>query len=96
MRLAEQVFLHDSLACLDLLDAEARGVCAKSRREWSLVFTEDFLDLAGFDAHARVVFYREAHAWAFREGIFEDADRAMLGATHAVGGTISQDPGIEA
>ena len=42
MRLAEQILLHDSLACLDLLEAEARGACSRSRREWSLMFTEDF------------------------------------------------------
>jgi thiopeptide-type bacteriocin biosynthesis protein len=85
MRLAEQIFLHDSLACLDLLDAEARGACVRSRREWSLVFTEDFLDLLGLDDAARVRFYRDAHAWAFREGLFEDADRQQLDARyHAV------------
>jgi len=82
MRLAERVFFHDSLACLDRLDAEARGDCARSRREWSLTFTDDFLELVGLDDAARVAFYRDAHQWAFREGIFEEADRAKLEARY--------------
>ena len=34
MALAEQIFLHDTLACLDLIGAERRGLLAKSRREF--------------------------------------------------------------
>jgi lantibiotic biosynthesis protein len=78
MRLAERIFFHDSLACLDRLDAEANGACARSRREWSLAFIEDMIDLIGLDAEARIDFYRDAHAWAFREGLFEEQDRGTL------------------
>lgn len=82
MRLAEGVFLHDSLACLALLEAETRGALGKSRREWSLVFTEGFLDLLDLDATARREFYREGHRWAFREEVFRDEDRPRLEARY--------------
>jgi lantibiotic biosynthesis protein len=78
MVLAEQLFLHDSVACLDLLDVEARGLLLTSRREYSLVFTERFLTLFGFDESRRRQFYLEGHAWAFRDGVFRDEDRPRL------------------
>jgi thiopeptide-type bacteriocin biosynthesis protein len=78
MELAEQMFLHDSVACLELLEAEARGLLGKSRREYSLVFTERFLDLFGFDGSQRRQFYLEGHAWAFRDGVFREDDRPRL------------------
>ncbi len=65
MRLSEQVFLHDSLAVLELIDAERRGLLAKSRREYSLALVESFLDLLRFDRERRVAFYRQGYAWAF-------------------------------
>ena len=78
MRIAEQIFTHDSLACLGFLEAEARGECARSRREWSLAFVEDFLELLDLTDAGRAAFYRTGHEWAFREGIFEEADRDRL------------------
>ena len=45
MALAEQIFFHDSVACLDLIEADRQGALAKSRREFVLVITERFLDL---------------------------------------------------
>src|SRR5262245_54423190 len=78
MRLAEQIFFHDSLACLDVLEAERRGACAKPRREYSLAFTERFLALLKFDAAQRVAFYHAGHAWAFRDGVFREDDRPKL------------------
>ncbi len=78
MRLAEQLFTHDSLACLDLLEAEEQGRLGASRREWSLVFTERFLDLFGFDAARRLEFYRSGHEWAFRDGSFREEDLPRL------------------
>src|SRR5438477_9487702 len=91
MRLAERIFTHDSLACLDLLEAEARGACARSRREWSLTFVEDFLDLLDLNDTGRAAFYRAAHEWAFREGIFEGADRDTLESRYR-----ALRPGLEA
>jgi len=78
MELAERLFLHDSLACLAVLEAEAQGLLRTSRREYSLMFTERFLDLFDFDASRRRQFYLEGHAWAFRDGVFRDEDRARL------------------
>lgn len=78
MELAERIFLHDSAACLELLEAEARGLLGKSRREYSLMFTERFLDLFGFDGSRRREFYLEGHAWAFRDGVFREEDRPRL------------------
>ncbi len=91
MRLAERIFTHDSLACLELLEAEAQGVCGRSRREWSLAFVEDLLDAFELDDAGRAAFYRFAHAWAYREGIFEHADRDTLDARYR-----SLRPGLEA
>jgi thiopeptide-type bacteriocin biosynthesis protein len=82
MRLAEQIFQHDSLACLDLLALERAGHLAVSRREYSMAFTERFLDLFGFDAEARQQFYREGCAWAFRDGTFREDDRPRLEARY--------------
>jgi thiopeptide-type bacteriocin biosynthesis protein len=78
MELAERIFLHDSLACLELLDAEARGLLGKSRREYSLMFTERFLDLFGLEGSLRRQFYLEGYAWAFRDGVFREEDRPRL------------------
>ena len=84
MRLAETLFTRDTLACLDLLEAEGNGQCARSRREWSLVFVEDFLDLLALDGEGRASFYRAAHEWAFREKVFEESDRETLEARYRV------------
>ncbi len=78
MMLAERIFFHDSLACLDILEAEREGRLGRSRREYSLAFTERFLDLFGFDAARRLEFYREGYAWAFRDGAFREEDRPRL------------------
>ncbi len=78
MRLAEKIFFHDSLACLELLDAEEKGGLARSRREWSLLLTERFLNLFDFDAAQRLAFYRTGHEWAFRDGVFKDEDVPRL------------------
>ncbi|HEX4825913.1 MAG TPA: thiopeptide-type bacteriocin biosynthesis protein [Candidatus Polarisedimenticolaceae bacterium] len=73
MRLAEKIFFHDSVACLEFLESEK-----VPRREYSLVFTERFLDLFHFDDAQRTAFYRTGHEWAFRDGVFRDEDRPKL------------------
>jgi len=78
MRLCEQVFLHDSLACLDLLHDEAAGTLQTNRREYALVFTERFLDLLGLDREARLAVYQKAFGWAVESGEWSEADRALL------------------
>src|SRR5580765_2746250 len=78
MRLAEKIFFHDSVACLEYLEAERRGACTTPRREYSLVFTERFLDLLAFDATQRAAFYQTGFAWAFRDGVLREDDRPKL------------------
>jgi thiopeptide-type bacteriocin biosynthesis protein len=78
MELAERIFFYDSVACLELVEAEARGLLGKSRREYSLMFTERFLDLFRFDGSHRRQFYLEGHTWAFRDGVFREEDRPRL------------------
>ncbi|HZN54566.1 MAG TPA: thiopeptide-type bacteriocin biosynthesis protein, partial [Candidatus Polarisedimenticolaceae bacterium] len=82
MILAEQVFLHDSVAALDLIDAESRGALAKTRREYSLVYVEKFLDLMGFDRRARIAYYEFAHSWPIRDGDWNDDDLRALDAKY--------------
>jgi lantibiotic biosynthesis protein len=82
MYLSEQVFLHDSLASLDLIEAEGDGEIAKSRREYSLVFVEKFLDLMGFDRAARLVFYEFGHSWPIRDGDWTPDDMTTLAAKY--------------
>ena len=78
MRLAEQIFLHDSLACLELIDAERRGAFVKTRREYSLLFVEKFLDLMGFDRDTRIAYYSFAHSWPITDGDWKDEDLRAL------------------
>jgi thiopeptide-type bacteriocin biosynthesis protein len=78
MRLAEQTFFQDSLACLELIDAEARGALAKTRREYSLVFVEKFLDLLGFDRATRIAYYEFAHSWPIKDGDWNEDDLRAL------------------
>ncbi|HEX4825250.1 MAG TPA: thiopeptide-type bacteriocin biosynthesis protein [Candidatus Polarisedimenticolaceae bacterium] len=82
MMLAEQIFLHDSLASLDLIEAEGRGELVKSRREYSLLFVERFLDLVGFDRPARLAFYEFGHSWPIRDGDWTPLDMETLSAKY--------------
>lgn len=78
MRLAEAIFFHDSLACLDVIDAESRGRLAKTRREYSLLFVEKFLDLMGFDRGARIAYYEFARSWPINDGTWKEEDLRAL------------------
>jgi thiopeptide-type bacteriocin biosynthesis protein len=89
MHLAEKIFLHDSLACLDLIDAESRGALAKTRREYSLLFVERFLDLMGFDRDTRIAYYAFAHSWPIKDGTWNDDDLRALDVKFA-----SLEPGL--
>jgi thiopeptide-type bacteriocin biosynthesis protein len=74
MALAEKLFLHDSLAVLDLIDAERRGLLAKTRREWSMLMTEGLLDLLGFDRAQRLAFYEVGYRWTHEMGTWKEAE----------------------
>jgi thiopeptide-type bacteriocin biosynthesis protein len=78
MPLAEKIFFQDSLACLDLIDAESRGELAKSRREYSLLYVERFLDLMGFDRETRIAYYAFAHSWPITDGTWTNDDMDAL------------------
>ncbi len=78
MRLCERMFMHDSVACLDLLEAERRGLAAGSRREYSVVLVERFLDLMRFDRAQRVEFYRRGYGWAVDGGDWREEDLRVL------------------
>lgn len=78
VRLAERIFQHDSVACLDLIAADTSGQLAKSRREFSLVLIERFLDLLRFDRERRIDFYRVGYAWAIEEGSWREEDLRLL------------------
>lgn len=66
MRLAEQLFHRDSLACLDLVRLDREGKLRKSRREVSMVLVDRFLDLTGFTPKGRRDFYRYGYDWALQ------------------------------
>jgi thiopeptide-type bacteriocin biosynthesis protein len=62
-RIAERIFHHDTEACIDWLDAEARGRTERSRREHCLIMTERYLDLMHLTREKRIAFYR--HSYSF-------------------------------
>ncbi|HEV8375120.1 MAG TPA: thiopeptide-type bacteriocin biosynthesis protein [Candidatus Polarisedimenticolia bacterium] len=78
MALAEQIFLHDTLACLDLIEADRQGRLEKSRREFVLVITERFLDLLEMDRSQRLVFYEHGYRWAMEGGSWRDEEHRIL------------------
>jgi len=78
MRLAERLFLLDSLAALDWLIAERRGEVSRSRREFSIVLVDRLLDLAGLDHRRRLAFYRHGYTWAIDGGGWGEAEVAVL------------------
>lgn len=83
MRLAERLFLHDSLACFDLLDADARGALSGTRREYALLLTERLLDLLGCDASQRLAMYDFAQRFAFEQQVLHADDRPRVEAQYA-------------
>jgi len=78
MRLTERISHHDSLACLDLMEAEAKGRLARSRREFSLVMVERLLDQLRFDRRMRLGFYERGYRWAFSMGSMKPEDLKVL------------------
>ena len=81
--LAEQVFHHDTRACLAFLGLETRGELARSRREISLLLTERYLDLLGFDREQRVAFHAFSYSWAIERGFWGEEERAILDRKYA-------------
>jgi class I lanthipeptide synthase len=78
MDLAERLFFIDSLAALELLDVERRGLMGKSRREVALLVADGLADLAGFDERQRLHYYRQGYSWALDTGAWTLADLEIL------------------
>lgn len=101
MPLAEAIFAVDSRAALELLDAESRGALSRTRREWSVLFTDRFLDLFEFDRAAKIDFYRFSHSWAIRDGDWSETDVRALEAKYdgvraALGALVLDPPSFDA
>jgi thiopeptide-type bacteriocin biosynthesis protein len=82
MALAEKLFLHDSLACLDVMEAERQGLLAKTRREVSMLLTDRLLDLLRFDREQRLAFYAYGYRWAPEMETWKDADLETIEAKY--------------
>jgi class I lanthipeptide synthase len=78
VRLTERLYHHDSLACLDLMEAEAAGRLQRSRREFSLVMVEKVLDRLGFDRVARLALYERGWRWTLSIGAWTPEDLRLL------------------
>lgn len=78
MRGAEELFTQDSLACLQLIEADQKGLLETSRREFNLVLTHRFLDLMEFDRRTRLVFYRHGYSWATEDGTWQENELQIL------------------
>jgi lantibiotic biosynthesis protein len=90
MALAEKVFLYDTLACLELIEAEGQGGLGKTRREFALVAAEKLLDLFDFDLEHRLAFYAHGYRWAIEMGTWDEADVELLGRRYQ-----ELEPGLE-
>lgn len=76
--LAERIFFHDTVACLDLMQAERNGLAGKSRREFSLLFADRFLDLMLFDRSRKLDYYSFSYRWAIEDGTWKEEDLRIL------------------
>lgn len=72
MGLAEQIYLHDSLACFDFMALERQGKLARQRRELALLVGELFADLLGLHGPFRLQFYEFGYSWTREMGTWED------------------------
>lgn len=78
MRLTEAIYHHDSLAALDLIEADRRGDVGRSRRELNLVMAERMLDRLAFDRERRLAFYEQGYRWAVEAGDWKPDDFRIL------------------
>lgn len=78
MELAEQIYFHDSVACLEWLDLEREGKLDRTRREIALLLGERYADLLGLEGTGRARFYHFGYRWALAMGTWEDEDLDRL------------------
>jgi thiopeptide-type bacteriocin biosynthesis protein len=82
MALAEQLFLHDSLAILDFLELDRQDRLEKSRREVSLLMTERLAGLLRFDREQRTAFYQFGQQWPHEMGAWNESEIATIEAKY--------------
>lgn len=78
MELAEKIYTHDSLACLEWLALEREGRLHRTLREIALLLGERYADLLGLRGRERARFYLFGHAWAREMGTWDDESFAKL------------------
>lgn len=81
--LAEEVFYRDTLACLEWMETERAGRCARARRELNVVLTERLLDLMGLERACRLALYRQGFRWAETSDGWSREDRRRLDERYA-------------
>ncbi len=74
----KEIYHLDSQACLDLMEAEARGGVDGSRAQWSLLVVERLLSLFRLDGETRLESYRRGFAWEIDLGRWDEGVFATL------------------
>jgi len=82
MQLAEKIFFHDSVLCLEFLEAERLGLTSKSRRELSLLYADRLLDLMQFTREQRLAFYAHGYRWALDMETWREEEMHLLDARY--------------
>jgi thiopeptide-type bacteriocin biosynthesis protein len=78
MALAEELYTHDTWACLEWLALERRGELGRQRREIALLLGELYADHLGLAGEPRRRFYQNGYRWTRDMGTWDDADFARL------------------
>ncbi len=68
----KRIYHLDTLACLDLMEAEAGGGLGTSRAQFSLLVVEELLNLFGLRGTGGLEFYRRGFQWALDLGRWGD------------------------
>jgi len=82
MELAEKIFHHDSLACLEWMELERNGELQRNRRELALLMAERYADLLGLEGTERARFYHFGYRWTRDMGTWDEADFEKLEARY--------------
>jgi class I lanthipeptide synthase len=78
MVLAEKIFFYDSRLCLELMEMERLGLTRKSRREFSLLYADRFLDLMDFSREERLAYYAHGYRWALEQETWKEEEMRLL------------------
>ncbi len=99
--LLQGIHHHDTVACLERIDAEARGLPAGSRAQFSLVLVERLLDLFGIAGAERLEFYRRGFHWEvdlgrWDEEVFTALDEQFDSQKDSLRAALDRRPGLPA